>query len=153
MTKARTLADFDASTAGKVLQVVTQSLATTTHVQAGTPADLITKAITLSDAANYLYIIASVNYDINGAGSSAAPSGIFKLTSGSTILTQVQAYRDAHANSASLTGGTTLQAYYSPSTTSETVKLVGSTSAGDYYVQGSNQQTNGTILTIMEIAA
>ena len=100
---------------GKVLQVINASLATTQFINTGNSLDLISQAITLSSSDNFLYVVASVNYDINGDGSTANPDGAFELTAGATTLAEVQAYRDAHTSSVSLTGGTTLQAYYSPS--------------------------------------
>ena len=138
---------------GKVLQVINTSLANTTYINTGNTADLLTQGITLSSADNFLYVVASVNYDINGDGSTANPDGAFELTAGGSTLAQVQAYRDAHTASVSLTGGTTLQAYYSPATVNETIKLVGAMTSGGFYVKGSNNITNATSLTIMEIAA
>lgn len=138
---------------GKVLQVVNTSLATTNFINTGNSIDLISQAITLSSANNFLYVVASVNYDINGDGSTANPDGAFELSDGTTTLAEVQAYRDAHTASVSLTGGTTLQAYYSPATINETIKLVGTMTSGGFYVKGSNHNTNATTLTIMEIAA
>ena len=154
-TGTTTLAS-SAITTGKVLQVKTKYLATSVATTSGTITTILASdTITLSSSSNYLYIIASVNYDLQGYSATTDPSAQFYLTADHTgaNLANVNIERQMTNNADGTESTCVLQGYYSPPDTSEVVDLEYMCGNGQIRARGSNNYNNATCLTIMEIAA
>jgi hypothetical protein len=140
---------------GKVLQVKTKYLATSVATTSGTITSILTSdTITLSSSSNSLYIIASVNYDLQGFASTIDPASQFYLyDQAGNNLSNVNIERQMTDNNDGTESTCVLQGFYSPPDTSETVDLRYSCGAGQIRARGSNNYNNATCLTVMEIAA
>ena len=141
---------------GKILQVKTKYLATSVATTSGTITTILASdTITLSSSSNYLYIIASVNYDLQGYSATIDPAAQFYLTADHTgaNLANVNIERQMTNNADGTESTCVLQGYYSPPDTSEVVDLEYKCDNGQIRARGSNNYNNATCLTIMEIAA
>jgi len=141
---------------GKVLQLKTKYLATSVATTSGTITSILASdTITLSSSSNYLYIIASVNYDLQGYSSTTDPAAQFYLTANhtGTNLANVNIERQMTNNADGRESVCVLQGYYSPPDTSEVVDIEYKCDNGQIRARGSNNYNNATCLTIMEIAS
>jgi len=183
MTRARNLADFNAagvltSTStinpanldstgtipsalladvggGKVLQVKVKHLPSSIALNGGGQTTALTSdTITLSSSSNQLYIIASINYDLQGFGQTTDPAAQVFLydQAGNSLANQNLEIQLTNSNDG-MEGVATLQAIYSPPDTSETVSIRYQRDNGQIRLRGSNNYQNATTLTVMEIAA
>jgi len=162
MTKARTLADFDPSTAtgGKVLQIVSayktddNSLTTSSS---SSDVSALTCLITPTAASSYVYVTANFVYQLDGNSSTTTPHGqVILLNNDDTVLAKNQFYENLSSNTHSAEGQGTLEAYYHTNTTSQiSFNLAILASAGRLLVYGDDQTytTKPTQITVMEIAA
>ena len=183
MTRARNLADFNAagvltSTStinpanldstgtipsallagvggGKVLQVKVKHLPASIALNGGVRTTALTSdTITLSSSSNQLYIIASINYDLQGFGQTTDPAAqIFLCDQAGNVLANQNLEIQLTNNNDGMEGVATLQAIYSPPDTSETVRIRYQRDNGQIRLRGSNNYHNATTLTVMEIAA
>ena len=182
MTKARTLASLDASgvltststlnpanldtagtipselladVGGKVLQVKVKHLPESIALNSGGLTTALTSdTITLSSSNNQLYVIASINYDLQGYSQTTAPAAqVFLYDQAGNALANQNLEMQLTNNTEGMEGVATLQAIYSPPATSETVSLRYQRDNGQIRLRGSNNYHNATTLTIMEIAA
>ena len=142
-------------TTGKVLQVKTKYLATSVATTSGTITSILTSdTITLSSSSNSLYIIASVNYDLQGFSATIDPASQFYLyDQAGNNLANVNIERQMTNNADGTESTCVLQGFYSPPDTSETVDLRYMCGNGQIRVRGSNNYNNATCLTVMEISA
>jgi len=140
---------------GKVLQVKTKYLPTSVATTSGTITSILTSdTITLSSSSNSLYIIASVNYDLQGFASTTDPAAQFYLyDQAGNNLSNVNIERQMTDNNDGTESTCVLQGFYSPPDTSETVDLRYKCDNGQIRARGSNNYNNATCLTVMEIAA
>ena len=140
---------------GKFLQVKTKYLATSVATTSGTITSILTSdTITLSSSSNSLYIIASVNYDLQGFSATIDPASQFYLyDQAGNNLANVNIERQMTNNADGTESTCVLQGFYSPPDTSETVDLRYKCDNGQIRARGSNNYNNATCLTVMEISA
>jgi|21_taG_2_1085346.scaffolds.fasta_scaffold67125_1 hypothetical protein len=154
-TGSTTVASSALSGVGKVLQVKTKYLATSVATTSGTITSILTSdTITLSSSSNSLYIIASVNYDLQGYSATIDPAAQFYLyDQAGNNLANVNIERQMTNNADGTESTCVLQGFYSPPDTSETVDLRYKCDNGQIRARGSNNYNNATCLTVMEISA
>ena len=142
-------------TTGKVLQVKTKHLDTSTATTSGTLATILTSdTITLSSSSNSLFIIASVLYDLQGYSATLDPGAEFRLydQAGNQLVKHLVEINLTN-NADGIESSCVMQHMYSPPDTSETVNIQYRCGAGQIRARGSNDYPNATCLTVMEIAA
>ncbi len=141
---------------GKVLQVQVKHLGASVAQTNSSPEATVldSDTITLSSSDNYLYVICTVNYDLQGFAATVDPSAQFFLydDAGGNLANQHVEANLSDVNDG-IEGVVTLQAFYSPSDTSEVVSLKYLSDNGQIRARGNNNYNNATTLTIMEIAA
>ena len=140
---------------GKLLQISTKILSTST-AQTGSNVSTVIESdtITLSSSSNYLWVLASVNYDLQGYSATTSPSAnLYLYDEADNVLTRQFFDMNISSNTYGRENVAFVQAYYSPPDTSETVRLrYSSDGTGQMRIRGNNDFTNCTRLTIAEVA-
>ena len=140
---------------GKVLQVKTKYLANSV-AQTGSNISTIIESdsITLANNSNSLLCIASVNYDLQGYSSTTDPAAQFYIYGNTDdVFANVNIERQMTNNADGRESVCVLQAFYSPTSTSSTVRVRYKCDNGQIRARGSNNYHNASCLTIMEISA
>jgi hypothetical protein len=145
-------------TAGKVLQVVTGTITNDNFVTSSTPATLLTVNITPSATTSKVFVTCAVQYNNYGNGSSSFPNGKCQiLDQDDNVL--VRGYGNFSGNVSTdqtdqFDSTIVLNNLDSPSSTSQqSYKLQYYAGAGRFGILGASNRLNGTIMTLMEIAA
>ena len=140
---------------GKVLQVKVKHLPSSIALNGGGQTTALTSdTITLASSNNQLYVIASINYDLQGYSQTTDPAAqVFLYDQAGNALANQNLEIQLTNNTDGMEGVATLQAIYSPPDTSETVSIRYQRDNGQIRLRGSNNYHNATTLTVMEIAA
>lgn len=150
--------------AGKVLQVVRSALSSTAYSTSSTMATTgMTASITPSSSSNYLFAIVTCHYQLytaTGNGTATEPFGGFRLRvtpSGGSADTKsditVRHINFDTSNNDEMRSATILTGYWSPSSAvAQSLDLHFSADNGRLGIYGTDQNTNGSAITVMEIA-
>jgi len=145
---------------GKILQVVQSIHTTNDYTTSGTYATLFSKAITPSSTSNTILVIATVNFNLYGNGTSSFPNGTIELVdNGDNMI--ARSFANASGNVSTdqtdqWNSVLTLQQIDSPSTTSaHTYKIRYKAGSGRFGILGASggSSDNASTITLMEIGA
>ena len=142
---------------GKILQVQTKVLGANVQQTGSNVSTFIeSDTFTLSSTSNYIYVILSGGYDLQGYSATTTPVGTIYLTNTAQTVTVAQRFRDrlttnplGHDSSFCLTG------YWQEGSTDsrKVYARYQSDGTGQMRITGHSSFTNATRLTIMEISA
>ena len=142
---------------GKILQVQTKILNDNVQ-QTGSNVSTVIESdtFTLSSTNNYIYLILSGNYDLQGYSATTTPMAYVFLTDTGQTVKSAHQFRDRlSSNALGHDSSFCLTAYYQESSTSNRRAYVRyrSDGTGQMRIIGNSSSTGATRLTIMEISA
>ena len=147
MTKARTLADFDTTSAGKVLQLIKVDMNSEVIAASSSFVSAISASITPSSTSSKILVMPSIQFNVPAS----ADASTFQIKRGSSVI---QEHQDQGA------GGGFLKNTYSPvyldspnSSSATQYEVVFNRTGGTGNVSVSTSNTSNSSITLMEIAA
>jgi len=156
-TGSTTIASAAEAAGGKVLQVVTQPKNSDSFTTGGF-STLFTCAITPSATSSKILVLASIQYNNYGNGSTNYPHGTVQLLNhGDTTLCKAYALFGGNLGGDStdqFDSSISLTALDSPNSTSaRTYKVSYKAGGGRFGIMGAGERENGSSLTLIEIGA
>ena len=142
---------------GKILQVQTKVLGANVQQTGSNVSTIIqSDSFSISSTSNYIYVILSGGYDLQGYSATSTPVGTIYLTDTATTIMVAQRFRDKlSANTLGHDSSFCLTGYWQEGSTSSRYVYARyqSDGTGQMRINGHSSFTNATRLTIMEIAA
>ena len=142
---------------GKILQVQTKILGANVQQTGSNISTFIeSDTFTLSSTSNYIYVILSGGYDLQGYSATTTPVGTIYLTNTAQTITVAQRFRDRlSANALGHDSSFCLTGYWQEGSTDsrKVYARYQSDGTGQMRIIGNSSFTNATRLTIMEISA